>query len=188
VPADKVGLSFKLKHHKHLATATVAGIADWPVGGGLTCRAIGVCLPNKMQRLQRRAYFRADVPANRVVRAAFWLGGREAEPQGTTLTLPVWSGRVTNLSAGGFQIVCGLESVAPLECGETVGVRIAFGAGDGTVYADAQFRHVCRENDEAVMGFQFLGLAQTNEGKDALRIISRKVSEYQQAAQQHVGQ
>jgi len=183
-PAEKLGLSFKLRHYKHLLTATVAGIVNHRLGD-MTVKAISLCLPTRMQRLQRRAFLRVDVPANRVVRASFWLGGRSAEPQGAS-SLPVWTGRVTNLSAGGFQLLCPYDSTAKLEVGENVGARIAFGSSDGTVYVDAQFRHL--ESDgvhDVIMGFQFLGLAQTAEGKEALRVISNKVAQYQMQERNH---
>jgi len=185
-PADKLGMSFKLKHYKHLVTATVAGMTDTAVGGA-TVKVLSLCLPTRMQRLQRRAFLRVDVPANRVVRASFWLGGRTAEPQGAS-ALPVWTGRVTNLSAGGFQLACPTDRAARLEVGENVGVRIAFGSGEGAVYADAQFRHVEEDTpntQDVVMGFQFLGLAQTPEGKEALRVISTKVAQFQQQDRHH---
>ena len=177
-PAERIGMSFKLKHYKHLVLVTVAGIVNSPLPGAVT-QAVALCLPTRMQRLQRRAFLRVDVPANRVVRASFWLGGRAAEPQGAS-AMPVWTGRVTNLSAGGFQLVCPLDGAARLDIGENVGVRIAFGSGDGTVYADAQFRHLEENQQGVVMGFQFLGLAQTPEGREALRVISSKVAQYQQ--------
>jgi hypothetical protein len=183
VPGIGLGLSFKLKHHKHIFTATLSGHADYALDEGGAIKVLAFCLPTRMQRLQRRVYYRADVPPNRIVRASFWLGGREAEPRGTSATLPVWSGKVTNLSAGGFQLVATLEAAGLLEVGDSVGVRLAFGAAGEAVYADAQFRHALVEGDHSVMGFQFVGLGQTNEGKEALRLVSQRVSQFQQAAQ-----
>lgn len=183
VPGEKLGFSFKLKHHKHIFTASVAGFAPVTLESGATINTVSICLPTGMQRLQRRAFFRAPVPANRIVRAAFWLGGCEAEPKGTSPLMPVWSGRVTNLSAGGFQLIGPMEATSFLEVGDTAGVRLSFGVSSGeTVYADAQFRHLLAQDHQAVMGFQFVGLAYTNKGRDALKIISLKVSEFQQLA------
>ena len=178
-PADKVGVSFKLKHHKHIFTGTVAR-TDWEVlDDGSRAQVLRVCSPTKMHRMQRRAFFRADVPPNRVVRVSFWMGGRDAEPAGTTPGRPVWSGRVANLSAGGFQVVTEDDVVGCLDVGETVGVRIIFGAGEETAYADAQFRHTDDVNGDLYLGFQFVGLAQTTEGRSTLQLIGNKASMYQ---------
>jgi c-di-GMP-binding flagellar brake protein YcgR len=177
-PADKIGLSFKLKHHKHIFTATVAGTERLGVDEQAE-PLLSLCWPTRMHRLQRRAFLRVDVPPNRIIRASFWLGGWQAEPAGTSPDRPVWSGRVSNLSAGGFQLVASHHVTRSVEVGETVGLRLAFGAGRNTVYADAQLRHMAAADDEALIGFQFLGLAQTREGRQALHVISAQVAELQ---------
>ena len=184
VPAEKLGISFKLKHHKHIFTATVAGMQDFPLENGESTKVLALCLPTRMQRLQRRMFYRVDVPANRVVRASFWLGGKEAEPNGTSDTTPVWSGRVTNISAGGFQLLSTTNLGPMLELGDSVGVRLSFGSGQESVYADAQLRHVVLEGAEQwSLGLQFVGLPQTPEGRQALMFIGQRVSEFQQIAE-----
>jgi len=89
-PNESIGVSFKYKHHKHIFNSSVVGMQTMPVDGGGNLRVLALAAPSKMQRLQRRAYLRADVPPNRVVRASFWLGGREAEPAGGSPDRPVW--------------------------------------------------------------------------------------------------
>lgn len=181
-PAEKLGLSFKIKHHKHIFNAVVAGYETMELDDGGAVRVLSVCRPTKMRRLQRRAYTRADVPDNRVVRASFWLGGRENEPSGASSTTPVWTGQVRNLSAGGFLLSVSPNAAEALDAGDTVGVRLSFGPARETLYADAQFRHAERKPDEALLGFQFIDLAHTPEGHKALEVITRKVKEYQHAA------
>lgn len=182
-PAERIGLSFKIKHHKHIFSATVAGVGQYRLHDGTDVPVLELCYPTGMQRLQRRAYMRVDIPPNRIVRASFWLGGRLDEPAGTTLQTPVWSGRVANLSAGGFQMIVGADSANALEVGDPAGVRLAFGAAGETVYADAQFRHAEIDGEKAMLGFQFIGLGQTPEGCDALDMISAKVAEYHRLAE-----
>jgi c-di-GMP-binding flagellar brake protein YcgR len=175
--AEKVGVSFKLKHHKYLFTATVVGMEHSP-----SSDVLAVCRPNRMQRLRRRAYARAAVPANRIVRASFWLGGQLAEPTGASPTTPVWSGRVVNLSAGGFQLHVDAAAAENVEDGHAVGVRIVFGVGEQTVYADAELRHTQPLGPKAMMGFRFVGLDQSPTGRQALKLIIAKVAEYERLA------
>jgi len=192
-PADKVGLSFKLKHHKHMCVVTVAGTASLIDEQGNTLSVLCLCLPSRMQRLQRRAYIRAEVPANRVVRASFWLGGIESEPAGTSPDRPVWSGRVTNISAGGFQLCTEDQACEWLEIGDIVGVRLVFGTGQETIFVDAQFRHAEAasadpdqpDGQKAMLGFQFVGLGHSAEGKAAMKMISAKVGEFQRENRLH---
>lgn len=178
-PADKLGVTFKLKHHKHLFTCTVAGVEQLACDDGPPADVLSLCFPMRMQRLQRRAFVRVDVPPGRIVRAAFWLGGRDAEPAGTSPEYPVWSGHVTNISAGGFQLECAADPTDVIEVGEIVGVRICFVATEEAIYSDAQFRHVELAGDRAIIGFQFIGLTQSDEGRETLKRISARVAEFQ---------
>jgi c-di-GMP-binding flagellar brake protein YcgR len=181
-PDARIGVSFKLKHYKHLFTASVVGIQNAKMGdgtGGVDMSLLTICMPGRMQRLQRRAFIRANVPANRVVRAAFWVGGQEAEPTRTTDQSPVWIGRVENLSAGGFQVSTDGTAAQMLDEGDIVGVRLSFGTAAGdTVFADAQYRHIKADDLGILMGFQFIGLDQSPRGRQALQMIITKVEQY----------
>jgi len=181
-PADKAGVSFKLKHHKHIFTGTVACAGTATVGEGTRRPVLQVCSPTRMHRLQRRAFHRVDVPAHRIVRASFWYGGCEAEPSGSSPDRPIWSGRVTNLSAGGVQIECDQGVEAWLDVGETVGMHIRFGADHDVAYADAQFRHSQACGNGLLLGFQFVALGQTDQGRKALRLITTRTAQYQREA------
>ncbi len=181
-PAEKIGLSFKLKHHKHITTVRVVGIRQMKLEDGCEVPVLAVCLPMRMQRLQRRAFERAVVPQNRIARISFWLGGRESEPVGPSEEMPVWFGRVKNLSAGGFQVRSETEVIENLEIGDTVGLHLSFGAGDDPIYADAQLRHIELAGGELLLGFQFVGLAHTVQGREALGILSKKVGEFHRIA------
>ena len=183
VPAERVGVSFKLKHHKHTFAGTVVGQERLCTESGENVPVLAVVAPSRMQRLQRRAFVRAEVPANRIVRASFWIGGCTAEPTTASPEHPVWFGRVTNLSAGGFQVLADAVTADGLEVGDTLGMRLVFGAAREAVYADAQLRHVELGDGKAELGFQFLGLTETSEGRVALQMISAKVSEFQREAQ-----
>lgn len=178
-PAEKAGVSFKLKHHKHTFTGTVAGLEARPMPDGQELPIIRICSPTRMHRMQRRAFTRAVVPEGRVVRASFWPGGREAEPSPPSPDRPLWSGRVINLSAGGFQLRMPHDAADQLQPGQIVGVRIWLGAGEEPVYADAQFRHRQAADGDVRLGFQFIGLAQTVDGRRALQAIGSKVGELQ---------
>jgi c-di-GMP-binding flagellar brake protein YcgR len=179
VPAERLGLSFKLKHYKHVFTVIAVGTEQVTGASGESIEAVSVCWPNSMHRLQRRAFIRAEVPHGRVVRSSFWLGGQDNEPTHADPDQPVWSGRVTNISAGGFQVQSESDSdMWDLVVGETIGVRLAFEAGSESVYADAQFRRVDRIDGQTLLGFQFIGLGQDRKGRQGLQYISAKVAEY----------
>jgi len=183
-PSEKVGVSFKYKHHKHLFSSTILGVQDYPGQDG-PVKAMALLCPTSMQRIQRRAFFRAAVPQNRIVRVAFWFGGVDTEPTGATPEHPVWSGKVDDISAGGFQALTRDDVGMGLDVGDMVGLRMTFGLSAEAIYADAQFRHSKPCDDGALLGFQFVGLSQSAQGKIALRTIASKVSEYQRLDLRH---
>ena len=184
VPAEKFGVSFKHKHHKHLFGSTLLALQSYQGSDG-EIRAVAVGCPTTMQRIQRRAYYRVSVPSNHIVRVSLWFGGRETEPSGTTPDRPVWSGKVEDISSGGFQVRTRDDVGMALDIGDMVGLRMTFGLSAETLFADAQFRHNKPTADGSLLGFQFVGLGQTAESKNALRIISSKVSEYQRLELRH---
>ena len=175
-PAQKVAMSFKLKHHKYITTARVAEISFWTQENGTETKVLVLCFPMQMQRLQRRNFTRVAVPAGRIVRVSFWSGDKESEPAGVG-DASVWAGRVVDFSAGGFQTI--LSEEPELSEGQPVGVRLAFGPGETSIYADAQYRHGHeREDGLWSLGFQFIGLAHTEQGRDVLRLLGQKMSEF----------
>lgn len=184
VPSESVGIGFKFKHHKHMLSTIVVGLDNIALNEGEKVPVLAVECPSTMERLRRRVYVRAAVPANRIVRASFWLGGYESEPAGTSPGRPVASGKVMDISAGGLQVLSTQDAGMVLDVGDVIGLRITFGSDDEVVYADAQFRHAMQADDGIMLGFQFIGLGQSPEGKSALQIISSKVTEFQKMAQQ----
>ena len=98
-------------------------------------------------------------------------------------TTPVWAGKVTNISAGGFQLLTDASACDELDTGDNVGVRLLLGMGDQAVFTNAQIRYLESKDDKAVIGFQFIGLDQTPEGRESLSLISSRVSEFQHEAQ-----
>lgn len=180
-PSEKVGISFKYKHYKHTFSTIIMEVGqDISLSNGTNASAISTGCPINMERLQRRAFYRALVPPGKIVRVAFWIGGQSSEPSGTSPETPVWTGQLCDISAGGFQAKVADDVTMAVDVGDTVGLRITFGAGEEVIFADAQYRHLGEsENGRTLMGFQFLGLGHTPESKNALRLISEKVSEYQ---------
>ncbi|MFP3938305.1 MAG: flagellar brake protein [Phycisphaerae bacterium] len=185
VPAEKAGLSFKLRHHKYICTVTVVGqIGDCDESGD---PALRLCWPTWMQKMQRRAFQRAEVPQGRFARAAFWAGSGDDEPTNEGPERPVWTGRIKNISAGGFQMITDHAVADAVEMGEPVGVRLSFGTARSSIYVDAQVRHIAPADSGALVGFQFVGLGQTDQGRHVLQEISSAVSDFQRFVERTAG-
>ncbi|MCE5277082.1 MAG: PilZ domain-containing protein [Planctomycetaceae bacterium] len=177
--AQSVGVNFKYKHHKHIFMTTIAGAGSCPDESGSDVPVLRLTVPVAVQCLQRRAYSRVSVPEGRIVRVSFWAGGVESEPTSGSGDTPVWSGRADNLSAGGVQVACGKEVSGYFESGEPVGMHLLFGLGAAGVGIEAQFRHEEPLGQGVLLGFQFVGLEQTEQGCAALREITRWVTQFE---------
>lgn len=178
-----LGLSFKIKHHKHLFNGLVEGADQRPDEEGRPVEVLRVPAPLRMQRVQRRAYQRVDVPRSRSVLATFWEGGLVGADAAQQRTGFSWEGWLTDLSAGGFQVRLVGKTAPQLEGGDAVGVRIDLGQEFKPILADAQFRHQVNDRRGVVLlGFQFVGLNQSPAGRETLARIGRVVCEFQRLA------
>lgn len=168
-----LGLTFKLGHHKHIFNTPIEAVCPISTDGGESLIAVCVPVPSKMQRLQRRAYYRVDVPRNRSILATFWHGGQACDKSAR------WEGWVTNISAGGFQVRLPSRSAANLCIGDVVGVHIKVGQEFEPVPADAQFRQRISDDRGVVMlGFQFVGLNESERGRETLERIGQIVRSF----------
>jgi len=173
-----VGVTFSLWHRKYVFSGEVVGSETYNLGPATTCTALKLTAPAAMHRVERRLHARHDVSHDEVTRASFWLGGRDARPQESEVNVeaPVWSGRVMNLSGGGLHVRASFEAAKYLEVGDIVGIHLMFGSEDQAAFLDAQLRHCQRDNEMALMGFQFLEPDEPRKGDArALRLIREKI-------------
>jgi len=154
VPAGaEIGATFRLGHQKYVFSAAVEeeGFVE---ADGKVAAAWRLSGPRQPARLVR-AGGRTELPSTEIVRAAFWLGGRSAQPAGPSPARPTWSGRVMNIDANGCLVRTEGSAADFLDPGDTVGVRL-LSAKEGVAVLDAQVRHAEREGDMAQVGLQFV--------------------------------
>jgi hypothetical protein len=104
-----VGVNFKHAYGKFVFDTTVVGFepsADPEAGGTIVLAA-----PQCIGVVQRRSYFRVNVPASLRVNVVLWhrTGHRAAEER----THAYCEGRLIDISAGGAQVVVPLKHVGP---------------------------------------------------------------------------
>jgi len=176
----RLGVAFKIKHHKHIFNAVVVSAGEFRPPSGPAVAGVCVGRPRQMQRVQRRAYYRVEVPRSRSILATFWLGSGQAGP--------TWEGWISDLSAGGFQVRVTSHGAADLEVGDVVGVRIDLGQEYEPVVADAQFRHQTTDDRGVVrVGFQFVGLNESAHGRRMLHRIGTVVCQFQRRGRRRPG-
>jgi hypothetical protein len=186
-PGRVLHLSFRLYAHKYLCNATALQWQRLPVGEDPQAPVLCVSKPTKMQRLQRRVCRRHDLPEGHLAPASFWLGEKENEPPEDSPEVPIWHGKVIDFGLYGVKLVADRNSAEAFELGDRVALRFSFGPGEVALYADSVYRY-CRPNggddeEEVLMGFQFVGLDSTPHGQETFQIVAEKIEELRHAEQ-----
>ncbi len=178
----EVGVSFNLGSRKYIFPTTLMDVELVEGASSGAFHALTIEYPDSVQRIERRKSVRAGVPREEIVRASFWPGGARNRPEQLTPACPIWPGKVTDLSVGGFQMRTHVVATTYFQPNDIVGVCLSFDALAKSVTVNAVLCRSQLEGDGmALMGFEFLGLDESPEGLMALELIGSKVTDYLQA-------
>jgi len=168
---DVVGCAFRDGHRKCIFTSVVEHVHANGSGTLVALRN-----PDQIQQLQRRAFERAAPPANNVIAVRFWRETGTASPDPADRDMR--HGQLIDISAGGMRVRAANTQRLDLN----LVYRCAFTpkTGKPAFVLDALLRHrEAEENGRAALGFQFIGLETTSEGRRTLDRLARLVSQYQ---------
>ncbi|AQT67262.1 putative glycosyltransferase [Anaerohalosphaera lusitana] len=174
-----VGISFEKDFCKYVFETSVAGYQTG-INSGLAGRAI-LLRPDRVEKLQRRAYYRAQVPADMRVKALFWHRGYT----NNDVEIPAenyWEGHMLDLSAGGTLIEVDERLRDNFKEGQLVGVQFTPKPYAKPFLLEGLLRHIGEEwNGQVRLGVEFLGLEASAEGRETLRRLVEVVEEYREA-------
>jgi hypothetical protein len=103
-----VGISLKYGYGKFVFDTTVVGLEPSP--DSTTGGTIVLAVPDRVEIVQRRSYFRVDVPRSLKVNVLLWhrrrsRGSKNEIRDAKDETRNYWQGRLVDISAGGAQVV-----------------------------------------------------------------------------------
>jgi len=210
-----VGISFKYEYGKFVFDTTVLGFepssspeADEGWGGTMI-----LAVPNRIEVVQRRSYYRVDVPESLRVKVIMWhrSGKREAKKQIEDTAEDVHNycqGRLVDISAGGAQVVVSYSDQAgcpesvrreskgnasrtfcagelDFRKGQFVGMRFTPMPYETPLVVSAQIRNILPTADgrSASLGLQIVGLEASPEGREVLARLISIVEQYYQINQ-----
>lgn len=181
-----VGLSIKYGYGKFIFETTVIGLEPLPQPGG--GGRIALAVPDRIEIVQRRSYYRVSVPEGLKVNVVVWHCGfdRTADngPQ------KYWKGRLIDISAGGLQL--GLDSAftTDFKQGQTIGLRFTPEPYQEPLMFNAQVRSVLPTagGDRICLGLQIVGLEASVEGQATLARLVAVVEHYHQMNQTSIKQ
>ena len=206
-----VGISLKYGYGKFIFETTVVGFepSSDPASGGGTppCGnpTIVLMVPDRIKIVQRRSYFRVDVPGSLKVNVMLWhrrytdeksegsrLAGTQTQQMGIqtsdTHRMPpeyCWQGKLADISTGGAKIVVDAMQRPDFKKGQFIELRFTPMPYEMPLMFDAQIRNILPIADEKsiCLGLQIVGLEASPEGRQVLQRLCNVVEHYYQINQ-----
>jgi hypothetical protein len=190
-----VGISFKYGHGKFVFDTTVKALepSTGPENHHQRGGVIVLALPDKIEVVQRRNYFRVNVPESLRVKVLMWhRTGRhgQTDPKHDELieVHKCCQGRLMDISAGGAQLIIPNQNdagKAAFKKGQFVSMRFTPLPYETPLMLNAQIRNILPTADEknASLGLQFVGLEASAEGREVLNRLIGIVERYYQIHQ-----
>jgi len=182
-----VGVSLKYEYGRFIFETKVVGLEPSPQGtsGG----KIVLAVPDRIEIVQRRSYYRVNVPKTLKVDVMLW---HRCHADGERRVAPsrYWRGKLVDISAGGAQIAVDAVQSPDFKKGQFVGLRFTPMPYEMPLMFDARIRSILpTANGKGIcLGVQIVGLEASLEGRDILRRLCDVVERYYQINQSGVKQ
>jgi len=190
-----VGISLKYGYGKFIFETKVVALEpslDETSGGTMV-----LAVPDRIEIVQRRSYFRVDVPRSLKVKVLLWHRGQQnGFPSGQEAQdaahennqLPpahYWQGKLIDISAGGTQVAVDVEQKPDFKEGQFIGLRFTPMPYEMPLMFNAQIRNILpTANGKCIcLGLQIVGLEASAEGRQVLSRLVGIVEQYYQIDQ-----
>jgi hypothetical protein len=182
-----VGISYKYEYGKFLFDTKVVDLRPPtdPTSGG----TIVVAVPDQIEVVQRRSYFRVNVPESLKVNVVIWHRRQNEDaidgtPKLQKQTRDYCQGRLVDISAGGAQVVLdgddGAGQKPEFRSGQFVGMHFTPLPYQTPIVLNAQIRNILPRSDgnNVYLGLQIVGLEASSEGREVLARLVEIVEQY----------
>lgn len=177
-----VGISLKYGYGKFIFETTVVGLEPSP--DSTNRGTIVLVMPERIELVQRRSYFRVDVPRALKVNVILWHhcytnGDRRVTPE------HYWQGRLVDISAGGAQITIDAAQKPDFKKKQFIGLRFTPMPYETPLMFNAQIRDLTPTSDSKsiCLRLQIVGLEASPEGRAVLQRLCNVVEQYYQINQ-----
>ncbi len=175
-PGQYIGVTFRQRSRKLLFATVVEARGQFVLDDRTSVPAIRYRWPETMTELQRRAYYRTPVPDGTSLTVNVWSGGVAARAKAQQESLAILTGDLADLSCGGALIRLQNAATPPWVDEETLGLEMHLPDGRAPVMVDARYRGV-RHDDSGTLGaaVQFVGLELNVDGRVLLQRLANSV-------------
>jgi len=199
-PDQPVGISLKYGYGKFIFETKVVALEPSPdaTSGG----TIVLAIPDRIEAVQRRSYFRVEVPTSLKVNTLLWHrrqqnkdpkqapakedgDDRRFETDGQSPPSRYWQGRLVDVSAGGAQVAIDAAEKDDFKNGQFIGLRFTPMPYEKPLMFNAQIRNILPTADgkSTCLGLQIVGLEASPEGRQVLQRLCNVVERYYQVNQ-----
>lgn len=171
---QEIAVTFKKGYNKCLFVSRLAGRKNITLDSGTDVSTLACYRPEQLEKIQRRAFNRAEPPADQTVIVTFRLIEGDDKKS-------VYQGELANLSAGGLGVYTNASCIPPLQEDQQVYMQFVPLPGQEPICVEARFRHATVDKDKgkAILGFQILGLEVNEQSRATMRRIGRIVQLYE---------
>ena len=177
-----VGISLKYGYGKFIFETKVLCLERSPdsTSGG----TIVLAVPDRIEIVQRRSYFRVDVPRSLKVSVLLWPRGYKTDSSQVPPSR-YWQGGLVDISAGGAQIAIDAVQKQDFKNGQFIGLRFTPMPYEMPLMLNAQIRNILPTVDgkSICLGLQIVGLEASPEGHQILQRLCNVVEQYYQINQ-----
>ena len=168
---QEIAVTFKKGYNKCLFVTRIIAKEPQQLESGETVAALTIYRPEQIEKIKRRAFERTAVPAHESVAVTFWCDNGSAGK---------FQGQLVNISAGGVALKMSAGQEPQWEEDRQCNLQFVAVPGQEPIIATGRFRHATAidQSDQVMLGFQFIGLELTEQGRGTLRQISNVVSMY----------
>ena len=196
-----VGVSLKYGYGKIVFDTTVLDLelSPGPNHQGQSGMIV-LAVPDRIEIVQRRSYFRVDVPKSLKVNVLLWHRGLNRVPEPALCDgdkqqensddskdkrQDYYKGRLIDISAGGAQIAVDTAQKPDLRKGQFIGLTFTPAPYEKPLILDAQIRNILPTADDQniCLGIQIVGLEASSEGRQVLQRLCNVVEHYFQINQ-----
>lgn len=166
-----LGVSFRMGHKKCMFETTRVS----PPSSANSDSVIALAWPDEIQQMRRRVYERISPPESSVVAVRFWRTACSGDAPAVGKR-DVRYGELEDISAGGMRV--DVADAEGLHEGDTIECLLTPRPGQPPISCEVTLRHrEVSDEHRASLGFQFIGLEASPEGRETLTQLGRIVSE-----------
>ncbi|MBC8481416.1 MAG: PilZ domain-containing protein [Planctomycetes bacterium] len=176
---QKMAMSIKYGYGKILFDTFIVNLM--PSNSGDSGGRLILSIPKKIQIIERRNYYRVQVPQNLSVSVK--LSHRKTvNHRNSTNSTHFWLAQLVDISAGGLQLVIDTKLKQTFKAGQFLTIEFCPLPYEQPLRLNTQIRNILptANNDHLCMGLQTVSLEMSEEGREKLVRICNIVEQYNQ--------